>query len=441
MAARVLVAGAGLAGLSAADRLSRAGFDVTTIEARPRVGGRVWTIRDGFSSRQHAEGGGDLIEDDQQAVLELARRLGLATTPILSAGFRFYGLGPDGQTRLQPAARAFRELGRSLAPHVSDYLLGERRWDSRVAAALARQSVAAWLDDQHLPPWLHDRATGFRGLFLADPDQLSLLALVDYMADSGSRASSGGMRRIVGGNDQLATGLAQTLARPVELGTVLRAVHQGRHGIRASLEHRRRRSEWQGDYLICALPATTAREISFTPGPPALQAAAMQRVKYGPATRVLLQCARPFWRTRGRSLAVASGRPFGAFWDGNEEQPGPPAILSFLAGGSAAQALSRTMRRQGARGLLHELTWLGRPSRVLHSRVVRWHDDRWAGGGYAYFDPAFDPRWRDAFAWPFGRVCFAGEHTSIRWQGYMNGAVESGLRAAAEVQALAGGSR
>jgi monoamine oxidase len=72
--------------------------------------------------------------------------------------------------------------------------------------------------------------------------------------------------------------------------------------------------------------------------------------------------------------------------------------------------------------------------------MVVWEDQPWSRGGYAFFDPAFDPRWRDALARPHGRVVFAGEHTSRRWQGYMNGAVESGLRAAAEIRALADGA-
>jgi monoamine oxidase len=73
--------------------------------------------------------------------------------------------------------------------------------------------------------------------------------------------------------------------------------------------------------------------------------------------------------------------------------------------------------------------------------MVTWERDPWARGGYAVFDPSFDPRLRAWLARPFERVLFAGEHTSDRWQGYMNGALESGLRAAAEVRALAGMAR
>jgi len=79
-----------------------------------------------------------------------------------------------------------------------------------------------------------------------------------------------------------------------------------------------------------------------------------------------------------------------------------------------------------------------RGDHVLASHVVRWNDDPWVGGGSAVFDPEFDPRGRDLLAQPDGRVSFAGEHTSIRWQGYVNGAVESGQRAAAEASLASG---
>jgi monoamine oxidase len=127
----------------------------------------------------------------------------------------------------------------------------------------------------------------------------------------------------------------------------------------------------------------------------------------------------------------------GALWEGNEEQRGRSGILALLAGGSASNGTQEIVAKDGMLGLISALDWLGADGAALMaSRQVVWEADPWARGGYAYFDPSFDPALRPWLARPFGRLFFAGEHTSVRWQGYMNGAVESGRRAAAEIEAV-----
>src|ERR1041385_3438975 len=95
----VIVAGAGLAGLTAAHELMSLGADVTVVDARDRVGGRVWTIRDGFANRQHAEAGGDMIDAEQTAIRELAASLGLKLTRILKTSFGYIRLDAQGRPR------------------------------------------------------------------------------------------------------------------------------------------------------------------------------------------------------------------------------------------------------------------------------------------------------------------------------------------------------
>src|SRR5436190_15295355 len=126
----VVVAGAGLAGLSAARALEARGAAVTLIEARARVGGRVWTLRDGFAGRQHAEAGADLIEEEQEHVLELARELGLAPVRILREGFGFYGPDARGRRRIHLGPGAFATMGKLLKSEIEDFKLAEERWDS-----------------------------------------------------------------------------------------------------------------------------------------------------------------------------------------------------------------------------------------------------------------------------------------------------------------------
>src|SRR5690242_4631795 len=136
---RVIVAGAGFAGLAAARALEQDGAQVTVIEARHRVGGRVWTIRDGFQAEQYAEGGADLVEKEQTALMALIDELGLSTSSILRHGFGYYGTDANGKLRTQRLSTTFATLGSLLGPLIHDYVLGERRWDGAVAAELAKQ--------------------------------------------------------------------------------------------------------------------------------------------------------------------------------------------------------------------------------------------------------------------------------------------------------------
>ena len=146
---------------------------------------------------------------------------------------------------------------------------------------------------------------------------------------------------------------------------------------------------------------------------------------------------RRFWRAVGRPRAFGSDLPFGAVWDGNEEQRGRSGIVTLLAGGSASDATQAIVAKDGMAGLAGTLDWLGSSNaQLVGSRQIVWESEPWSRGGYAFFDPAFDPALRQWLARPFGRLFFAGEHTSFRWQGYMNGAVESGRRAAVEIEAV-----
>ena len=287
---------------------------------------------------------------------------------------------------------------------------------------------------------MRETASGLRGFFLADPPDLSLLPLVELVA-AGDTPGAGKIYRIRGGNDRLATEMAAPLERRIRLRTAVVAVSQNARRVRVSLRTPAGALEQlDADYAVLTLPATLLRDLRFDPSLPDRQQEAIQRLKYGPATKTALQFARAFWRRRGRPRAYATTLPIGALWDGSEEQSSgrtPPAILTMLAGGSASRETRALLARGGPAALARQLGWLGgRGVPMIAAHSVAWEDDPWARGGYAYFDPAYDPGYRRWLGLPFGRVLFAGEHTSIRWQGYMNGAVESGLRVAAEVKAL-----
>jgi monoamine oxidase len=436
----VLVAGAGFSGLAAAYDLTALGASVTVIESRDRIGGRVWTIRDGFVEGQHAEAGGDMIDHAQTAIRDLARDLGLTLSRILRSGFGYVRVVDGGKARIvtRGAARGWDRLADALGDLTTPYRRAEQRWDSPITAAIGRRSVAAWLDETHADEELRATATGLRGFFLADPDELSLLALVDQFADTDSPAP-GGMYRIDGGNDRLAQALAARLGASLHLDTDLVAIsHRGRT-VRATVKNRRTQSQITADYAVLTLPAAVLRRIPISPALPAQQHDAIAQLKYGRATKTLLQFSSRFWRVPTRPRAFGSPLPFGALWEGNEDQRGRAGILSLLAGGAASDATQAIVAKHGPRGLVDALDWLGsRRAELVASRQIVWEHDPHARGGYAFFDPGFDPALRAWLARPCERLFFAGEHTSVKWQGYMNGAIESGRRAAAEVAAVHG---
>ena len=425
----VLIAGAGLAGLTAARELRNKGSAVTVIDARHRVGGRVFTARESFLRGEHAEAGADLIDESQSEICKLIAAVGLRTAKILPGGFT--SVRQIGRRRRAGGKRAWEELGKRLQPEVRAFSVSEQRWDGGVAQSLAQESVEHWLNRTGVPQKLRDVAIGLRGFFLADPGELSLLALADQFADEGAPGREN-MFRIFGGNDRLPALLAKALGSDLRLETVLRRVTQTRHGVTAALEANGRIEEARFDYLVCAIPATTLRDVAFEPGLPDLQRQAVTSVKYGAATKTALQFDRAPWRKRGTPRAFGTPFSIGAVWDGNEEQRG--SILTLLAGGGASAATRAMLAADGPSCLVREMSWLNlKKLDLIAWTTLSWELEPWSRGGYAYFDPGFPPALRYWLARPFERVFFAGEHTSLRWQGYMNGAVETGLRAAEEI--------
>ena len=316
----IIVAGAGLAGLSAARALESRGAAVTVVEARDRVGGRVWTLRSQFAGRQYAEAGADLIEEEQEHVLSLAKELGLKPVRILRDSFGFYGPDARGRRRVQTGPGAMARVGKLLERAVHDFKLAEERWDSPVAARLGRESVAEWLERVNAPASLRAGVRAFRGFFLADPEDLSMLPLVEQFAESGPPGQDR-IFRIDGGNDRLATTMAKRLRGAILLQTMVRGIRRHEERVTVAIEALGKpHTELTADFVVCALPASTVRGVFFDPPLPEPQRHAIEHLRYGCATRLLLQFDRRFWKKKGRPIAFGTDLPTGAVWDGNEHQ-------------------------------------------------------------------------------------------------------------------------
>ena len=254
------------------------------------------------------------------------------------------------------------------------------------------------------------------------------------LADRGSPAQAE-IFRLEGGNDRLVDALVRSLDRTPRLCHRLIAIAQSTDRIVATVIDRHgQQQQLEADAMVVTLPASALRDVTITPGLPDPQRRAISGLRYGQATKVLVQTTRDvFARRRARAFGTDDVY-LGAFWDASEEQRhGASSMLAFLGGGSASAGL-RNRVAQGVDHLMSALCWLGMAGADARAmRAATWEDDPWARGGYAYFDPGFDPALRPYLAQPAGRLAFAGEHTSARWQGYMNGAVESGIRAAHEL--------
>src|SRR5262249_45610182 len=165
--------------------------------------------------------------------------------------------------------------------------------------------------------------------------------------------------RIVGGNDALPLALAKSLGDRLRLKTEVVAVSHRGQCVRVSLRNGRSTDQMTCDYLLFALPATVVRRIPMTPALPAQQHDAIARLKYGRGTKTLLQFSTRFWRVPGRPRAFGTPLPFGAFWEGNEEQRGRAGILTMLSGGNASDLTQAIVAKEGPQGLARALEFLG----------------------------------------------------------------------------------
>jgi monoamine oxidase len=426
----ILIAGAGLAGLTAAHEVARAGAAVTIVDARDYAGGRVRTIRD-FANGQHAELGGEFIERDHKDVVELCNAFGLPLVRVLDGGFTHRFRDAHGTYHVSRTA-PWATLVDALAPLVRRYKRADGDLSSDAIREMSTVSLREWLHRSHASPELHSMATALRGLFLADPDELSVLPVVEQIVKGGSPAQVE-LFRIEGGNDRLVDALVRATPARLLLGhTVRTVVQEGDRVVLRVTDAAGGQQEIKGDCLVMTLPASTLRDVDIRPALPEHQQNAIRTLSYGRATKALVQSPVALFGTH-HARAFATDACLGTFWDSSEHQGGASSIIAFLAGGSASSAL-RDLAARGGRDVLAELCWL-RMNRapVTKVHVGDWTADPWARGGYAFFDPGFDPAWRPLLAKRAGRIAFAGEHTSQRWQGYMTGAVESGRRAAHEL--------
>jgi monoamine oxidase len=428
---RVCVVGAGFAGLAAAAALADGGAEPVVLEARDRVGGRVWSRA--LPGGAVVELGAEFVEHDQERLVATARRLGLAMAPTgMAYGDREPrgGLGVDQATLRAELDRLPRLLAeRPAGPTVRGTPPGPRDRGTplgfpgplRPGPLRDRRSVAAVLAGLPLHPGAREAIAARLQVSAAQPLERLAAGALDHAGSSFSTRES---LRVAGGNQGLALRLAERLGGAVHLGSPVRTVAWSPAGVRVATDH----DALAADAAVLAVPASVSGRIGFDPPLPPWKAGALGRVVYGHAAKLFVPLRRP-----APPSAVLSVPDHFWTWTARGADGTVQPVVSAFAG--SAPALARLGVVDGAAAWLARLRAL-RPDLDLDEPGVllsTWDDDPWVGAAYSTRVPDARPGDGELLARPVGRLHFAGEHTAGPWAGLMEGALRSGERAAAEL--------
>lgn len=424
-----IVVGAGLSGLVCARQLVRAGAKVLVLEARDRVGGRLWN---GSLAGGVVDLGGQWMSVGQPRVAALAAELGIATFPQRRVGRAWL----DDQNRHGLFARiriAFAQL--RAARRIIRASETVRR--GPIDPALDTESLADWLASTIPNATARERIAMHAELvFAADPADLSLLhylatfGVTGGFGPKGPDLPGGGREhRFAGGAQSLALRLAAELGELVRVSQPVRAIETS-----AAMLVRTGGETHQARHVVLAVPPALAREIAVELAPDARLLADSSQP--GPVVKVFAAYDRAFWRDDGSSgeayFPRGTVRATVALSDERDEHH---ALLAFVVGPAAAAWSTQQAGHRRAEILaLLEATFGAQAARPIDFRAHDWGRDAWSRGCVAGLRPGVlsrGARWRD----PHGRLHLAGSESATAWPGYMEGAIEAGERAAREILA------
>ncbi|BCW95412.1 MAG: flavin monoamine oxidase family protein [Fimbriimonadales bacterium] len=442
--ADVIVVGAGVAGLVAARRLQAVGLAPLVLEARERVGGRL--LRHALGDAVVIDLGGQWLGPTQTRAYALVEELGLALFPTYTEGESLALLGGRLQRYSGPVPRLgllpLFDFGNAVATldRMAKTVPLESPWCAPNAAAWDSETLASWAQRAlrtRLGRW------GIRlfseAVFAAEPSEFSLLHALFYIHSGGGFESltntRGGAQqdRFVAGAQSLALQLAAQLGERVKLGEPVVRIEQSSEGVRVI---GRSGAVYAARAVIVAIPPTLAGRIEYDPPLPAVRDQLTQRLPHGAVIKCFAVYDRPFWREQGLSgFAVGDCEPVHLVFDNSPPDASCGILLGFIEGASARQMSTVDAQTRRAAVLECFAQLFGTRARQPDVYIDHdWSAEVWSRGCYgAHFPPGVWTQFGRALREPIGRIFWAGTETATRWMGYIDGAIESGERAAEEV--------
>jgi monoamine oxidase len=435
----VVVVGAGFAGLAAARELIRLGHDVLILEGRDRVGGRSYT--------SHIAGvpvdmGGTFVGPTQDAVLAFAADLGIPTVPTYHNGanlirwrgaIRSYSgtiprLSLGGLIDLARVRWQFARIARTVS-------LAEP-WTARRAAELDGQSLGGWLGSVRAGATARDLlAIMTRVTWGCEPDDVSMLHAARYVRAAGGLdrmldVENGAQQdRFSAGTQHIADTAAAELGDRVVLEAAVQRIEHHENGVRVTTE----KHCAEARFVVVAIPPAQRSGIEFTPPLPAEHQELITHWPQGKLSKAYVAYATPFWRDNGYSgEALSDEGPVFITFDVSPQPDGPGVLLGFVDA-RTFDGLSADERRQRALDCFASL-FGDEALTPLDYIDHRWGAEEFAAGGpTAAVPPGSWTRYGPWLRRPVGPIHWAGTETADEWTGFLDGAVRSGQRAAAEV--------
>jgi monoamine oxidase len=450
---KIVVVGAGLAGLTCAYRLKQAGYAAEVHEASNRIGGRCWTIRDAFQQGQIAEHGGELIDTGHRELRNLVKELGLNTVDLLAA-----------EANGTEETYYFDGSFYSVAQATNDFQAVKPKLQKDLSAASYPTLYNSYtqrgyeLDHMSIIDWIEESVPGGMtsklgqlldvaynieyGAESSVQSALNLVYLLGY-ATGGTLALFGASDEryhVVGGNDQVATKLAALLDTQLTTGSVLTSIALTSGGrLRLTFQEGSSTRTVIADKVVLALPFSLLRSVDYSAaGFSPVKQTAIQQLQMGTNSKLHLQFGTRLWQTQGSNGSTYADTGYQSTWEVTRGQSGTAGILVDYTGGNIGASFGSGSLQQRAK------KFLGQIESVLPGITGNWNGlatlDYWQGypwtkGSYSYWKVGQYTTFAGAEREQQGNCHFAGEHTSIDFQGYLNGGVESGERAAAEVVA------